>query len=166
MSLNDRYLSVYLNDHLAGSVVGHELSKRAASSNQGSEYGRFLSEIEHEIAEDRASLQRIMERFGVKEDKLKSGAAFVGEKLGRLKPNAQLTGYSPLSRVVEIEMLALGVTGKLALWRSLRQVAAADDRLDAEELDVLVERAERQQEGLEVQRLTAVEEALTAPRSN
>ena len=106
-----------------------------------------------------------MERFGVKEDKLKSGAAFVGEKLGRLKPNAQLTGYSPLSRVVEIEMLALGVTGKLALWRSLRQVADADERLDPEELDVLAERAERQREGLEIQRLTAVEEALAAPQT-
>jgi hypothetical protein len=162
MPLNDRYLAVYLNDHFAGSTVGHELAKRSASNNAGTEYGAYLSELEHEIAEDRVSLQRIMERFGVKEDKLKTGAAFVGEKLGRLKPNAQLTGYSPLSRVVEIEILLLGISGKLALWGALRHVAHADDRLDPEELDVLIQRAERQREGLEPHRLAAAAEALIA----
>lgn len=159
--MNDRYLAVYLNDHHAGAVVGVELSKRAASSNEGNEYGAFLSELAQEIAEDRAALERIMERFGVKEDKVKSGAAFVGEKLGRLKPNAQLTGYSPLSRVVELEGLTLAVTGKLALWRALRNVSDSDERLDPEELDALIVRAEQQQEGLEQHRLSAVAEALT-----
>ena len=33
----------------------------------------------------------------------KDGAAWVAEKLGRLKTNGQLTGYSPLSRLVELE---------------------------------------------------------------
>ncbi len=103
-----------------------------------------------------------MERFEVKQDKLKTTGAFIGEKLGRLKPNAHLTSYSPLSRVVELEALTLGVTGKLALWRSLREVADTDDRLDPEELDVLAQRAETQQKGLEEQRLRAVAETLTA----
>ncbi len=160
--MNLKYLAVYLNDHLAGAVVGHELAKRAAGSNEGTTYGTFLSELEHEIAEDRASLERIMERFEVKQDKLKATGAWVGEKLGRLKPNAHLTSYSPLSRVVELEALALGVTGKLALWRSLREVADTDERLDPEELDVLAQRAETQQKGLEEQRLRAVAETLTA----
>jgi hypothetical protein len=163
MALTDRYLAVYLNDHFAGATVGSELSKRAASSNEGSEYGSFLSELHHEIAEDRASLKRLMERFGVKEDKLKAGAAWAGEKVGRLKPNAQLTGYSPLSRVVELEGLTLGVRGKLGLWVALRDLAEEDERLDAGELDVLIERAERQHEGLESHRARAVREALTAP---
>jgi hypothetical protein len=158
--MNDRYLAVYLNDHFAGATLGLELSKRAAGSNEGSEYGTFLAELAQEIAEDRAALQRIMERFGVKEDRVKAGAAYLGEKIGRLKPNAQLTGYSPLSRVVELEGLTLGVTGKLALWRALRNVADGEERLDAAELDALIERAEQQQEGLERLRLTATAEAL------
>src|SRR5918911_1194517 len=113
MRMNLKYLSVYLNDHLAGATGGRELAKRAAASNEDSEYGPFLAELEHEIAEDRASLIRIMERFDVKQDRLKTTGAYIGEMLGRLKPNAQLTGYSPLSRVVELEFLVLGVTGKL-----------------------------------------------------
>ena len=81
------------------------------------------------------------------------------EKVGRLKPNGQLTGYSPLSRVVELEGLALGVTGKLGLWKALRELVDEEPRLDAAELDRLRERAERQQAELEEHRLRAAGEA-------
>src|SRR5919206_583165 len=117
--MNLKYLDVYLNDHLAGATTGVELAKRAASSNAGTEYGDVLSEIEHEIAEDRAALVRLMERFDIKQDRIKTTGAYIAEKVGRLKPNAHLTSYSPLSRVVELEFLGLGVTGKLSLWRGL-----------------------------------------------
>jgi hypothetical protein len=160
--MNLKYLSIYLNDHLAGATVGVELSKRAASSNEGTEYGDFLTELSHEVAEDRASLERLMERFGVKKDRVKTTGAFLGEKVGRLKPNAHLTSYSPLSRVVELEALTLGVTGKLALWQALIGVQDADDRLDPEELAVLVERAEGQQRGLGQWRRRATSETFTA----
>jgi hypothetical protein len=163
--MNLKYLDVYLNDHLAGSTVGHELVKRAASSNEGTDYGTFLSELEHEIAEDRASLVRLMERLDIKQDRLKTTGAYIAEKFGRLKPNAHLTSYSPLSRVVELEFLMLGVTGKLGLWRALLAVAHADDSLDAQELGALAERAERQRVGIEEYRLRAAEDALLAPVS-
>jgi hypothetical protein len=164
--MNLKYLDVYLNDHLAGSTVGHELAKRAASSNEGTDYGTFLSELEHEIAEDRAALVRLMERFEIKQDRLKTTGAYIGEKLGRLKPNAHFTSYSPLSRVVELEFLMLGVTGKLGLWRALLAVAHADERLDAEELGALAERAESQRVEIDRYRLRAVEDTLLAPVSS
>jgi hypothetical protein len=160
--MNLKYVAVYLNDHLAGAVAGSELAKRAASSNEGTTYGTFLAEIQHEIAEDRASLERLMDRLEVKQDKIKTTGAFIGEKLGRLKPNAHLTSYSPLSRVVELEFLALGVTGKHSLWRALLEVADTDDRLDRDELTVLADRAQAQWKGLEEQRLRAVAEAFAS----
>jgi hypothetical protein len=163
--MNLKYLAVYLNDHLAGATVGVELAKRSASSNEGTDYGAFLSELEHEIAEDRASLVRIMERFEVKEDRLKTTGAYIAEKFGRLKPNAQLTGYSPLSRVVELEGLSLGIAGKLSLWRVLLGLADSDERLDREELGVLAERAETQRADVERYRLKAAAEAFGAPVS-
>jgi hypothetical protein len=161
--MNLRYLAVYLNDHMAGAVAAHELVKRAASSNKGTDYGDFLVELEHEIAEDRAALARLMERFGVKEDKLKMTGAFIGEKLGRLKPNAHLLSYSPLSRVVELEVLTLGVTGKLLLWRGLLAIEHSDERLDPDELRGLAERAQTQLDDLDGYRVRAVEDALLAP---
>ena len=117
--MDTKLLGIYLNDHLAGSVVGVELAKRAASNNEGSELGDFLAELAEDIEEDRDTLKSVMNHFGVTENRVKMPIAWAAEKVGRLKPNGQITGYSPLSRLIELEGLALGVTGKLALWRSL-----------------------------------------------
>ena len=45
-----------------------------------------------------------------KPDRLKVAGAWAGEKAGRLKLNGHLTGYSPQSRVIELEGLVVGVT--------------------------------------------------------
>ena len=103
-----------------------------------------------------------MDDLGIRRDRAKVAGGWAIEKLGRLKPNGQLRGYSPLSRLVELEGLALGVTGKLAVWKALRLVADGEPALNAAALDKLVERAEEQQRGLEEQRLAAAREALGA----
>ena len=112
-------LGTYLNDHLAGSMVGVELARRARGSNEGTPLGRYLAELAGEIEEDRDSLKAVMARLDVSQDRLKVGAGWLGEKAGRLKPNNRLFGYSPLSRVIELEGLSLGVEGKRGLWRVL-----------------------------------------------
>ncbi len=140
----DKRFALYLRDHLAGATGGVELAKRTAGANQGSEFGEPLSRLAGEIVDDRDELVRIMGRQGVSEDALKSRVAWAVEKAGRLKPNGQLRGYSPLSRMVEIETLITGVSGKLSLWRTLLARAPGDDRLDAAELSRLEARAEDQ----------------------
>ena len=143
MGANSKFLGIYLNDHLAGSTVGVELANRAAKSNRGSEYGDFLAQLAEEIGEDRDELQRIMDALDVRRDHPKVLAAWTAEKFGRLKPNGQLTGYSPLSRLVELEGLKLGITGKLGLWRSLLGLVPEEPRLDRAQLARLEERARR-----------------------
>jgi hypothetical protein len=157
-----KYLATYLNDHLAGSTAGLSLVRRAASENQGSELGAFLSELSEEIAADRETLKEIMGALGVDPDHMKIVAARTFELVGRLKPNAQLRGYSPLSPLVELEMLKLGIQGKLAMWRALGEVAGTPP-LDAERLNDLAARAERQAADVEARRLEVAREAL-APR--
>ena len=122
-------LRTYLQDHHAGATVGGELARRAAGSNSESEYGPELEAIAGEIAEDREILERVMELLEVKPNPLKDAAGWTAEKFGRLKPNNSILSYSPLSRVVELEGLVIGVTGKLALWQSLR--TALGERLEA-----------------------------------
>jgi hypothetical protein len=153
-------LAIYLNDHLAGSTVGVELARRARGSNADSELGAFLERLVAEIEEDRATLTAVMDAVGAGRDRLKVAGAWAGEKVGRLKLNGSLLGYSPLSRLVELEGLALGVTGKLALWRLLD--ALADPRLAAFDFAALEARAKRQQEELETHRLAAGRLALAA----
>jgi hypothetical protein len=76
--------------------------------------------------------------------------------VARLKPNGHVLTRSPLSRVVELEALRLGVEGKAAGWRTLRARAERDSRLDATRLDTLIDRATRQIDELERLRVRAV----------
>ena len=160
--MNKKLLGIYMNDHLAGSTAGLELVRRACRQNQGTDYGRFLAELTKEIDEDRAAFVEIMDTLGIRRDPAKVAGGWVLEKVGRLKLNGQLRGYSPLSRLVELEGLALGVTGKLAGWKALRLLADGEPALDVAALDRLIERAERQQRGLEEHRLRATREAFGA----
>ena len=162
MLLGRDYLKIYLEDHYAGATAGLELARRTASANRGTPYREVPARRADELEEDRDSLRAIMTELGVGPDRLKVAGAWAGEKAGRLKLNGHLTGYSPQSRVIEIEGLELGVNGKRCLWRALRHVAPQESRLRIEELDPLIERAERQIEELEEQRLKAVSEAVAA----
>ena len=156
-----KYLATYLNDHLLGATVGTELVRRAARENQGSELGAFLTGLAREIEDDRETLLAVMAELGVKPDRLKVAAGWTGEKLGRLKPNAQLRGYSPLSPLVELEGLLIGIQGKLAMWQVLAELAV-ELGIDRARLEELKARAERQQADVELHRLDVGRRALTA----
>ena len=152
-------LAIYLNDHLAGATAAVALARRAASSNRRSRYGPFLEDLAAEIAHDRESLLKIMRALGVGVDRLKVLGGWWTEKLGRLKLNGRLVGYSPLSRLVELEVLLLAVEGKLALWRSLAQVERSVPRLEGFDFAMLMKRAEEQLAGVERERLRAAADA-------
>ena len=158
----DSLLAIYLNDHLAGSTVGVELARRARGANSGSELGQLLDRLVREIEEDRDTLGSVMDAVGARRDRLKQAAAWAGEKVGRLKLNGQLTGYSPLSKLVELEGLNLGMEGKSRLWAVLAELA--DPRLSSFDFQALAERAERQRSELEPFRLEAGRESFGARR--
>src|SRR5512132_2562775 len=156
-----KYLATYLNDHLLGATAGLELARRAARENLGSELGEFLTGLAREIEDDRDTLLAVMSELGVTPDRLKVAAGWTAEKLGRLKPNAQLRGYSPLSPLIELEGLLTGIQGKLAMWRVLAEVAQ-DPGLDRARFEALATSAERQQADVERHRLDLAHRALTA----
>ncbi|MGH2919604.1 MAG: hypothetical protein ACRDLS_13555 [Solirubrobacteraceae bacterium] len=159
MTTTTDYLETYLQDHRAGAEFGSDLARRLAEENPGTPYEDFLVRIAAEIEQDVQILEDIMERCGIRKAILKTAGAEIGEKLSRLKPNNELTGYSPLSRVLEFETLRAGVQGKLALWDSLEQLAAHDDRLEEREIATCMQRAERQLEGLREHHRMAAREA-------
>jgi hypothetical protein len=158
-----KLLRIYLQDHLAGATGGVELARRARGANEGTPYGEPLARLADDIEADRRSLESLMDDLGFGADRAKNLAFWLGEKAGRLKLNGQLTGYSPLSRMIEIEGLITGVNGKRSLWLMLRELAETEDEdegaLDAERLQRLVDRAEQQLEALHDLRSRAGREA-------
>jgi hypothetical protein len=157
--MNEKQLRIYLQDHLAGATAGLELARRTRGANEGTEYGPPLAKIADEIEADRRHLQGIIEDLGFGADRLKNVAAWGLEKVGRLKLNGQLTGYSPLSRLVELEGLLTGITGKKGLWISLLELASGEPRLEADLLTRLRDRAEEQRATVEELREKAAREA-------
>jgi hypothetical protein len=136
-------LAIYLNDHLAGATAGVELARRLRSSNRSDpELGAPLAELCAEVEADRETLRQTMERLGIRRGCVKPAAAWAGEKLGRLKLNGQVRGYSPLSRVVELEMLAIGIAGKRQMWKALD--GTLGESVEGMGFGPLAERAERQ----------------------
>jgi hypothetical protein len=161
----DRFLAIYLNDHLAGATLGVELARRLRSSNQGDpEMGQPLARLCAEIEADYETLARLMEHLDVSRDQIKPVLAKVAERLGRLKLNGQLLGYSPLSRVLELEVLSGLVGGKMQLWNALEQ--SFGESLADFDFHDLAARADSQGQRLEDLHLAAAQRALPSATSS
>jgi hypothetical protein len=151
----ERYLAIYLNDQLALGILWRELARRAEQNNRDNEIGPAVAEVATGITQDVDTFKTIMRRMGIRRNPAKIALAVAAERLGRLKPNGRLTKYSPLSRFVELEVLAIGIEGKKVLWTTLRDLAGLADRLPDIDFDGLIRRAEQQRRTLEPHRATA-----------
>lgn len=154
-------LSIYLNDHLAGAVAGLALARRSFESNRGNSVGDHLAVIIGELEEDRKILEGLIDALGFDRNPLKIATAALAEKAGRLKTNGSLREYSPLSRVVELEALMLGVTGRAQLWRTVGELQQYPpcQKVDT---DRLGQRADRQRDDLIGLQTTWLHEAFDA----
>lgn len=149
----NKYLSIYLNDHLVAFVAVRDVARRARRSNAGTSLGDYLLEVERELEGSRRELADVMGGLGVRRDPLKGVAAWAAEKAGRLKLNGHLVRYSPLSRVLELEGLVLAAEIEARTWAALGPVTGRD-------FSALVERCHRRRERLVAYHADAARAAL------
>ena len=152
---SNELLGVYLNDHLAGSAAGTELSGKLRDNHQGTELGDAMDALHRDISQDKEALEELMRHLEVERHPVKEAAGWMLEKVSRLRLNPALTGGAELTRLLETEALSLGIEGKLAMWLALKEAAAADPRLAGTDCDRLIERARGQRRALERHRLAA-----------
>jgi hypothetical protein len=129
-----------------------------AGRNRGTPPGEALDRLLGEIEADRVTLENLLAEVGAQPSFVKDRLAWALERLGRLKPNGQLRGYSPLSRLQELEALSLGVWGKRALWVVLGNLPEPA-RPAGFDFDALAERAAAQFRELEELRIAAAAQA-------
>lgn len=154
-----RRLAIYLSDHRAGAAAGVSRAKRFADANAGGFLGSAAAEVCRQIEEDVVTLDEIMDRLNCRQSQLKIAIARGAELLGRLKPNGQLGGYSPLSRLVELELLIAGILTKESLWQSLAVVQQHRSELVGIDFAELQRRAMQQRMELESHRAQTVNAA-------
>lgn len=138
---------LYLGDHIAAGAGGAALSRRAASGEKHTEFGPPLRALAEDIEADLKRLREIAETLGASaRTPVKERLASLAEKLGRLKLNKRVLVRSPLSRVYELELLQAAVSGKRGLWQTLLELEPSEPALTRADLEVLLIRADAQQE--------------------
>ena len=153
-------LATYLHDHLAGAVVAINLLEALRDQHAGEQLGQFAAELLVEVEADRAVLRGLAEQVGAGSSALKEATAWLSEQLSRLKLWRRTAGR--LGTFESLEALALGILGKLALWRALEEVAATDARLRGVDFAHLAARAQAQHARVEERRLDAARTGLRA----
>ena len=150
-------LLTYLNDHLAGSIAAVELVELLLGTSPDSQ-SELYHRIRQEIEEDQRVLQRIIERLGGKESRVRKAAAWLTQKLGRAKFQVDDPGDGEFRTFEALEALCLGIQGKLALWRSLEAVGVLPE-MEPLDLAGLQRRALDQFERVDRLRLEAAQTA-------
>lgn len=136
-------LAAYLSDHLAGAVAGSRRMRRTADALSRTPVGPAMDRVAREVAGERETLRLIGRRLGLQPSTTKQAATFVAELVGRLKLNGRLVRRSPMTPLLEVEVLRSSVTGKLGIWQTLLELAG-DLGLDRQQLRGLVEQTEAQ----------------------
>jgi hypothetical protein len=157
---SDRLLNIYLADHRAGAAAGLARAKRFAAANATSFLADAAEAVCRAIEDDVRTLDEIFHRLGYRPSRWKMLAARAVELVGRLKPNGRLRGYSPLSRLVELELLVAGILTKESLWRTLSVVQQHRSELAGFDFDGLQRRAMEQRVQLETHRVATINKAL------
>ena len=150
--MNDELLEIYLNDHLALLTSELELARRTCSENKASRLGGILDQLAVELEAQRSALRDVLGRIGGSENRIKQGVGWLAEKVGRLKMNGRLTEYSPLSRLLEFESLAVAALERVALWDNLEAVRSADPRLAAMDFSQLRDQAQQHLDAIQCER--------------
>ena len=152
-------LGTYLNDHVAGSVLALELLDHLIDLPEAPDR-KLLTQLRIEIQEDQDVLRQLLRSVGAKESTARKAAAWLTEKLGRAKLRIDESGSGELRLLEGLETLALGIQGKLALWRSLATLRDAVPPLKTLDLARLQSRALEQFERVDRLRLDAVRRIL------
>lgn len=144
-------LRTYLNDHLAGSVAAVELLDHLMELDEARK--AFYFRLKGDIQEDQAVLKEVLHRVGGTESTLRKAAAWLTEKLSQMKIAIDDPGDNQLGVLQSLEMLGLGIQGKLLLWGALGSAAPRIPALASYDYRRLQGRAQAQFEEVEAERL-------------
>ena len=152
-------LRLYLNDHLAGSVGAIELLDNLIEHHSEDRFGKFFAGLRQEIRPDQDTLRDLIRKVGGEESTLRKAVGWLSEKFGRMKLG---DGEDSAELLQAVEAIALGITGKKLLWRSLGAIGSSFSALQGMDFVALEKRAQGQFERVEDLRLQMAREAFRA----
>jgi hypothetical protein len=162
MSMED--LTIYLNDHLAGSVSAIELVDHLIETYRGKSLEPFFTNLRNEIDADQRALQDLIKKLGVKESAVRKAGAWVAEKLARMKVRVSDSEKDQMGLLDALEGLLLGITGKGALWSALEEASENVAQLRGLDYARLQQRAREQCDLVDAKRLESARDVFTSEK--
>ena len=163
MSMED--LTIYLNDHLAGSVSAIELVDHLIETYKGKPLEPFFTNLRNEIDADQRTLQDLIRKLGEKESAVRKAGAWVAEKLARMKVRVNDSEKDQMGLLQALEGLLLGITGKRALWSALEVASENVALLRGLDYARLQQRAREQCDLVDAKRLESAREVFKTERT-
>jgi hypothetical protein len=159
MTAADPHLATYLNDHLAGAATALEVLD-ALSKHQDPELLQAVRALHVAIAADRDRLLDAMRSAQIAVSTTRQAAGWLGERMAAAKVRLD----DPLDRGLRtfelLELVALGIDGKRALWAGLRACRLSSLSLTDADFAALAARADEQRSAIEPHRLRYAMKAL------
>jgi hypothetical protein len=152
-------LITYLNDHLGGAQIAVQVLEAMRDQHDDQRFREFASVLLPEIQVDDRTLRSIANKIGPGPSAVKEAGGWLLEKFARLKLGH--TGSTNFEMFESLELLVLGIHGKLCLWKALQVASRLDSRLREYNFEELVSRAHQQYDKVESQRLDLAETVLS-----
>lgn len=147
-TLDRDLFELYLNDHLAGATAGRSRARRMATSYADLPIHDGLVRFADDLDQEHHRLRRLIEDLGLSHKTCRLVAAKIGEELGRFKLNGRFVTRSPLTPLLELELLRGAVNAKAGLYQELEALAPRLG-IDPQEWADLAETAKEQSALLE-----------------
>lgn len=156
----DHSLTRYLNDHLAGSSGALLLIQKLADSHDEFEARDFFIHLKEKVEADRSILEDLLEKIGQNPSAFLQVVGGIAARIGGIKFMWEQVEPGKLGTFEALEMLALGVQGKLLLWHALGEIAPWFPEWDGIHFAELELQAIHQRDSIESWRLQAAMEIL------
>jgi hypothetical protein len=158
--MSKEHLATYLNDHLAGSNLALEIIDHLTKENP--DLTPALTALKTDIYEDRHQLTTLMDRLNISESRIRKAGTWIAESVTEVKLDVDDDAHGPLRRLERLEALAIGIDGKIALWRALEAATGTIKALNGLDYERLVLRGQDQRARVEALRLQAARASLAA----
>ncbi|HET9218036.1 MAG TPA: hypothetical protein VFR18_13715 [Terriglobia bacterium] len=156
--MSKEHLTTYLNDHLMGAAAAIELLEQFLT--EAPDLQEFLAGLKGDIESDRDEVVRVMDHLNISQSRVRKATGWFAEQAAELK--FAMTDDESFRRLERLETLALGIQGKLNLWRALAAATHLDTGMSRLNYERLQERALDQLSRVEALRIEAAKTALTA----
>jgi hypothetical protein len=155
-------IAVYVNDHLAGAAAGLSMMEDLASRTEGTALAAKLHALAAEVREDQQLLRDVLARLAASERRAAQAAAWVAEKMSEGRLALAARSHPALALLEGLESLALGLQGKLAVFRVLADIGPDHPRLADLPFAARADRTASQHAMIEAERRAAAREAFAA----